>query len=134
MKSFLIALALSCTQVVFAQDKPASTLTPDQYKEVVKQEKGVLIDVRTPEEFAQGHLKKARNSDYRGGAFAKELETLDKSKTYYLYCASGNRSGKALQLMKEAGFEHVYNIGGYKDLQAAGLPVKKATASKKANQ
>ncbi|WP_205500760.1 rhodanese-like domain-containing protein [Rufibacter psychrotolerans] len=131
MKAFLIALALGCTQAVFAQDLPSKPLTPTQYQEVAKTQKGILVDVRTPEEFAQGHLKKARNLDYRGGVFAQQLESLDKSKTYYLYCASGNRSGKALQLMKEAGFEHVYNIGGFTALQAAGLPTKTPKAQPK---
>ncbi len=79
------------------------------------------MDVRTPEEFQSGHLKNAKNSDFRGGQFSKEFTGWNPKKTYYLYCASGNRSGQALKQMKEAGFTNVYNIGAYKDLKAAGL-------------
>lgn len=108
-----------------AQDQPVTKLTPQEYVAKQKKEKGVVLDVRTPEEFAQGHLKQAKNSDYKNGQFEQELSKLDKNKTYYLYCATGNRSGKALKLMQEAGFKNVYNVGGYKDLEAAGVPVKK---------
>ncbi len=124
MKRIMFALALFCVQPLWAQEKPKAAITATEYKEVSKKEKGVLVDVRTPEEFQAGHLKKARNSDFRGGKFAQEFAGWDKDKTYYLYCASGNRSGQALKLMQEAGFTNVYNIGGYKDLKAAGLKTK----------
>ncbi len=86
--------------------------------------KTVLVDVRTPEEFATGHLEGALNSDFRGGAFATEMQNWDKDKTYYLYCASGNRSGKAAELMKEAGFRNIVNVGAFQDLKEAGLPTE----------
>jgi phage shock protein E len=104
------------------QPTPIRNITPIAYKKQVKA-KDILVDVRTPEEFASGHVKKARNSDFSGGQFAEQIQGWDKSKTYYLYCASGNRSGKAAQLMSDAGFKHVYNLGAFKDLQANGIPV-----------
>lgn len=58
------------------------------------------------------------------GEFEEKLDSLDKSKTYYLYCASGNRSGKAAEIMKENGFENVHNLGGYNDLVEAGFEKK----------
>jgi phage shock protein E len=73
----------------------------------------VVLDVRTPGEFAGGHLSIAKNSDFMGGKFASDMEKMDKSKTYFLYCASGNRSGQAARMMEQAGFENVYNVGGY---------------------
>ncbi len=90
----------------------------------------MLVDVRTPEEFAAGHVKKAQNSDLRGGAFQQEFSKWDKNKTYYLYCASGNRSGQALKLMQEAGFTNVVNLGAFKDLKSTGFPVKSKTEAK----
>ncbi|ALJ01573.1 rhodanese [Rufibacter tibetensis] len=104
---------------------PKTTLTPTEYQQITQKEKGVLVDVRTPEEFKNGHLKKAKNSDFRGGKFDKEYDSWDRSKTYYLYCASGNRSGEALRLMQEAGFANVYNLGAYKDLKASRLKTTK---------
>lgn len=99
-------------------------LSPTEFKDQKLSRKAVLLDVRTPEEFASGHLEGAANSDYRGGEFAQEMKNWDKDKVYYLYCASGNRSGKAAELLKEAGFKHIYNIGGYSALKEAGLPTK----------
>ena len=118
----VIAAILSCSQP--QQDGGAAKkLTPTEYKQQAVKE-GVLLDVRTPEEFQAGALQDAENSDYRGGEFAEDMKSWDKDKTYYLYCASGNRSGKAAQLLLEAGFKNVYNIGAYTDLKAAGIPVK----------
>ena len=84
----------------------------------------VIIDVRTPEEFAQGHLENAVNIDYNSTAFSDEIKTLDKNRTYLIYCQSGARSGQALGLMAVLQFVEVYNIsGGITAWQAAGLPV-----------
>ncbi|SIT93598.1 rhodanese-like domain-containing protein [Pontibacter indicus] len=103
------------------------TLSATEYKahhEKIDNKEVILVDVRTPAEFEAGHLDKTQHADFLSGEFEKEMPTWDKDKVYYLYCASGNRSGKAAKLMEEAGFKKVYNIGGYQDLKAAGLPVK----------
>ncbi|MCS6967966.1 MAG: rhodanese-like domain-containing protein [Cytophagales bacterium] len=99
-------------------------LTPEQFKEMQAQDPGVLIDVRTPSEYQAGHIAGASNVDFLAGQFAAEFPQYDKSKTYYLYCASGNRSGKAAQLMLEAGFPKAYNVGGFAELAGAGFPVE----------
>ncbi|WP_460892799.1 rhodanese-like domain-containing protein [Rufibacter soli] len=124
MRYLILLLALVLTSPLMAQEKPANQVPAATYKALPKKEKGELIDVRTPEEFQAGHLKKAKNSDLRGGQFQKDFSAWDKDKTYYLYCASGNRSGQALKLMQEAGFTQVYNLGAYKDLKSAGLKTK----------
>ncbi|MBF9252744.1 rhodanese-like domain-containing protein [Pontibacter sp. 172403-2] len=120
---------MSCatTQPQTTATADVQVLTPTEYKAQQPTRKDVLLDVRTPEEYATGHLENARNVDYRGGAFAEEMKNWDKNKVYYLYCASGNRSGKAAELLKEAGFKHIYNIGGFPALQEANLPVEKET-------
>ncbi|MEJ8756008.1 rhodanese-like domain-containing protein [Pontibacter sp. H259] len=118
----LVAAFFSCTQP--QQDAAAvKRLTPTEYKQQAEKE-GILLDVRTKDEYAAGHLQGATNSDFLNGTFAESIKALDKDKTYYLYCASGNRSGKAAKLMQESGFKNVYNIGGYQELKSAGLPVK----------
>lgn len=75
----------------------------------------VIIDVRTPEEFAAGHLEGAVNHDLNGGDFQAVLPGLDTSVTYKIYCRSGNRSGQAMALMQQAGFDHVENLGSMED-------------------
>ena len=72
----------------------------------------VILDVRTPEEFSEGHIENAVNLDFYADAFPNELESLDKKKTYLIYCRTGGRSGNALKMMKEKGFEDVYNMEG----------------------
>ena len=86
----------------------------------------VTIDVRTPEEFAEGHVEKAINIDYYSETFRDELNNLDKNKTYLVYCRSGNRSGNALNIMAELNFRKVYNMsGGIIAWNAEGLPTVK---------
>jgi len=72
----------------------------------------VLLDVRTPAEYAAGHLPGARNLDIEGAGFAAQIARLDKNVTYAVYCHSGNRSGAALEQMAAAGFTHVYDLAG----------------------
>jgi len=85
-----------------------------------------IIDVRTPEEFHAGHIPNAVVIDFYGKDFVNKLEQLNKNKTYLLYCRSGNRSGKTLNLMHKLGFKAVYNMkGGMKKWAPANLPVVK---------
>lgn len=95
-------------------------------KEIASHPDGVVLDVRTPEEVAKGHLKGAVNIDYKSSAFETSLASLDKSKTYYVYCAAGVRSDKAAAVMKEKGFKNVYTLeGGIQAWTAAGQEVVK---------
>lgn len=72
-----------------------------------------LLDVRTPEEVEEGYIPNATNIDiYLGQEFITELEKLDKSKNYYVYCRSGQRSGQACALMNKLGFENAFNLEG----------------------
>jgi phage shock protein E len=81
----------------------------------------VLIDVRTPEEFSEGHIAGAMNIDVQSPTFDSEIASLDKSVTYALYCRSGNRSGIAAGKMSDAGFISILNAQvGYADLVNAG--------------
>lgn len=71
-----------------------------------------LIDVRTPEEYAQGHLKNSVNINYYDNTFTEEMNKLDKSKELYIYCRSGGRSGKASKQLEKMGFTKVYDLQG----------------------
>ena len=71
-----------------------------------------IIDVRTPDEFAAGHISGAVNLDFEGGALASGLASLDKDAAYSVYCHSGRRSALAKQAMEEAGFSNVTDLGG----------------------
>ncbi len=86
----------------------------------------VIIDVRTPAEFAEEHIENATNIDFYSEAFQDMLNKLDKNKTYLIYCRSGARSGTALDIMAELNFREVYNISdGIVSWQSEGLPIVK---------
>lgn len=89
-------------------------LTQEQWsKEVEQDENAVILDVRTEEEFIEGYIPTAINIDiYKGQGFLDEIEKLDKSKNYYVYCRSGARSAQACALMKQQGFENASNLMG----------------------
>ena len=86
----------------------------------------VILDVRTPEEFAETHIEAAVNLDFYAESFRDELDRRDKSKTYLIYCRSDNRSGEALKIMGELGFREVYDMsGGIIAWEAEGRPIVK---------
>lgn len=86
----------------------------------------VILDVRTPEEFLGEHIENAVNLDYYSDTFRNDLDKLDKNKTYLIYCRSGSRSEKALNIMKELNFKEVYNVsGGIIKWKSEGLPTTK---------
>ena len=92
-----------------------------------------LLDVRTTEEFQQGHLPQALHMNYRSADFMQQINQLDKSKPVFVYCLSGGRSAAAAQKLVAEGFKDVYDMqGGYLKWQAAGKPTADATASTKA--
>lgn len=81
----------------------------------------VILDVRTANEYQSGHLKGAKNVDYFTGSFSPVPSNWNKDKRYFVYCASGGRSYKAAKAMIQAGFDEVYNIGGYGALKGVKL-------------
>ncbi len=101
-----------------------STVDPQAFLSTAKQSGVVVVDVRTPSEYAAGHVDGAVNIDVEGATFDAEIAKLDKNATYAVYCHSGRRSGLATDAMAKAGFTHVYNLqGGIGDLQAAGASI-----------
>ncbi len=84
----------------------------------------VLLDVRTPAEFAEGHLEGAVNIDFQAPDFEQRVRELDPAGEYLVYCRSGNRSGQAVQVMAAAGVQRTANLlGGIVEWAAQGRPV-----------
>jgi rhodanese-related sulfurtransferase len=85
----------------------------------------VVLDIRTPDEFAGGHIAGARNLDFYEPDFAASLDELDKDLPYFVYCRTGNRSSTAIETMKDLGFTEVYELdGGIVSWAEAGLPIE----------
>lgn len=95
--------------VVIAKD-----VTAEEFHEMISSNASQLIDVRTAGEYNGGTIEGAQNIDYYASDFKSQIAELDKSKPVYVFCRSGSRSAKAVQIFKEAGFTEIYNlIGGY---------------------
>ena len=93
----------------------------------------VIVDVRTPEEFSDGHLAGARNIDWNGNGFDREIALLEKTKPIFVYCLSGGRSSAAAGKMRADGFREVYEMnGGIMKWRASALPETKDNSSKPA--
>ncbi|GMN05662.1 rhodanese-like domain-containing protein [Croceitalea sp. MTPC5] len=84
-----------------------------------KDDNAVVLDVRTPEEVEEGYIPNATHIDiYLGQGFIDEIEKLDKTKNYYVYCRSGNRSGQACAILNSIGIENAFNLeGGFMNWQ-----------------
>lgn len=90
-------------------------LAVDEFKVALeKEDNPQLIDVRTANEYAAGSINGAKNYDFLNGTFQKTMETLDKSKPVFVFCAVGGRSGKASALLQKNGFTQIIDLkGGY---------------------
>lgn len=91
-----------------------ANLTQEEWKQQLDNDSNaVILDVRTDAEVAEGIIPNAVQIDiYKGQGFIYKLEELDKSKNYYVYCRSGNRSGQACAIMNQLGFNNAYNLVG----------------------
>jgi rhodanese-related sulfurtransferase len=110
-----------------SEDAPMSNfkeVSAKEFSERISKEKGIVLDVRSPEEFEEEHLKNAQNIDINGEIFDKKLGSLDKKSTYFVYCLKGKRSSKALEKMKQQGFQKAYEMqGGLTSWKKEGLEV-----------
>ncbi len=112
-----------------------TSLTATAFSEKMKQSnQAIIVDVRTPGEYAEGHIANAHNIDYNGADFDAQIAALDKTKEYLVYCLSGGRSSSAANKMRNAGFTKVYELqGGIMKWRAAKLPEVSTTTEAKTN-
>lgn len=93
-------------------DKNDYKIGVSEFKQGTELNEIQLIDVRTPKEYKEGHIGNAENIDFLANDFTEKIKTLDKSKPVYIYCKSGNRSGKATKALYDAGFNTIYDLEG----------------------
>ncbi|MBU4187545.1 MAG: rhodanese-like domain-containing protein [Propionicimonas sp.] len=114
---------LSPTSGPTAATAPAagSSLAAADFAAAAKMPNTVLVDVRTPEEYASGHLAGATLIDVEAADFATKVAALDPTKTYAVYCRSANRSKVAMTVMQRAGIAGVFDLaGGITSWKSAG--------------
>lgn len=118
MRRTLLALALALGLALGA------TACASPGDPIVLDESTVILDVRTADEFATGHLEGALNIDVQEASFDTLVSELDADGTYLVYCRSGNRSGQAIERMTALGFTDLTNGGGVENAsQITGLSI-----------
>ena len=119
MKQKIYYSVLCCFFISFAalsqKDSKIVLLNVDEFEAAIAEHPEIqLIDVRTPEEFAEGHIENAININFHDTDFIVQFLKLEKNEPIYLYCRSGNRSAKAAKKLEKAGFKKIYDLdGGY---------------------
>jgi phage shock protein E len=108
-----------------SSDAVLETVSPEAAAEVITSTPDVVVlDIRTPEEFAEGFIEGASNIDFYRSDFAGQLDVLDKEVPYVVYCRSDNRSGQAMDVFADLGFTNVTEIdGGIVNWYESGLPI-----------
>ena len=132
MKAFLaLVFAITFASAGFAGPAAAATTTknvsPDEAEALIKNSpKLVILDVRTPDEFAAGHIPGAKNVDFFGDDFEKQIAALDPAKPLLVHCAAGNRSAQAVaQIEALKKFAAIYHLkAGFRGWTAAKKPVE----------
>jgi len=122
-----IAISISFVLIAFlsiAQNATIKQVNPAQFQQLIKNPKGVLLDVRTQSEFGNGHIANSGQLNYYAFDFKKRLLLLPKNEPIYLYCNTGYRSEKAAEILVENGYKNVYNLEhGIMDWELKSLPV-----------
>ncbi|MFZ2832178.1 MAG: rhodanese-like domain-containing protein [Minisyncoccia bacterium] len=101
------------------------SVSPEEAQKLIESGEVLIIDVRTPAEFAEGHIGGARNININDQGFAGAVKTLDPNAIYLVNCLSGGRSSMAASFMTDSGFTKVNNLeGGMGAWKRAGLPIE----------
>jgi phage shock protein E len=131
-KIIMFLLTLISTSIVsyaqVANSAVVTNLNPEKFNSAIAADKkGVVIDLRTSDEIKnKGYIKGSVQLDFLAKDAEQQIDKLDKTKTYYIYCAAGGRSGDAADYMQKHGFKRVFNLEkGFSDWASKGMPVEK---------
>ena len=124
-----VVIFLSHNQTTSSAEE-VTNMSAKETSKLINQNKGdkdiVVLDIRTPGEFAAGHIENAVNIDYFSQNFQSQLDQLDKSKNYVMHCKSGGRSGRSVSIFKELNFKNLIHMnGGFDEWAQSGLPIVK---------
>jgi rhodanese-related sulfurtransferase len=128
LSSRVVIVLVAVTAIVAAGCGGSSATSAVQKADATKAaamlDSRVVVDVRTPAEYAAGHIARAQNIDVDGADFSSRISSLDKTAAYLVYCRSGRRSAIAAEQMAAAGFSDIVDAGAMADLVAAGAPAE----------
>jgi rhodanese-related sulfurtransferase len=122
--SMLIIIVMTAACTTSDNGGITQTLPVQKFRETLQNEHGVLIDVRSAAEYEEAHLEGAINFNVEDDHFKTQTDSLDKNKSYFLYCRSGKRSARAMEIMAKEGFKKLYNLdGGITEWRKNNMPV-----------
>ena len=126
--AIIFSMVFFLTTLSCINEKKAVMVTPEEMQTILNSEDVQLIDVRTPEEYSDGHIENSQNIDFKSPTFGEDILVLDKSKPVIVYCKSGKRSGNSSKILMKAGFVKVYDLeGGILEWKEKGLEVVQDT-------
>ena len=110
-----------------SHDWALTNVNPAKAKKIINNNPNVgILDVRTPAEFEEGHIKGAINVDFKAPDFAEQLAKVDNHKAYILHCRSGRRSSSAIPLLRKNNFRTIYHLDkGFNAWTKAKMPVER---------
>lgn len=123
-KLLVLTLLFSLSACLNTKEDPTvQVISPEQMADELREKEEIqLVDVRTPEEFLEGHLENAQNICIASSDFEDKIKLLDKNKPVFLYCKTGRRSANAAKILEEMGFTKVYDMqGGIVNWKEQGL-------------
>jgi thioredoxin len=128
--SFLLFTVLF-TSCINSQSSKTNLAPSDFSKKIGETSEAFILDVRTPQEFSEGHIENAKNADWYGSSFDAQISKIDKSKPVFVYCLGGGRSSAAASHMRSEGFKEVYELdGGMMAWRSSGLSETTNTSTK----
>ena len=121
--TLVLALSVVFTACGGSATGTLETVSANAASDIIGEPGTVLLDIRTPAEFADARIDGAINIDFYAADFADQIAALDRDGRYVVYCRSGNRSGQAMGLFRDLGFTDVHEIGsGILSWMQSGLP------------
>lgn len=106
----IILIVVGCNSKGTNSTSSYENISTEEAQSMIAKKEVQILDVRTPEEFAEGHVPEAVNLPLQD--LESQVSTLDKNKSYLIVCRSGNRSGQASEILVSKGFSHIYNMEG----------------------
>jgi phage shock protein E len=106
----ITVLGISCNTKSQSQSDSRTVITPTEFKE--KSVNQTIIDIRTPQEFSEGHIEGAVNINYYDNNFLDQVAKYDKNQPIFIYCRSGNRTTSASKKIADFGFTKIYDLEG----------------------
>lgn len=128
--SVLLAVVVLLFSACSQQSSKGGKVSPDEFEKLIASTEGAqIVDVRTAEEYASGHVAKAVNMDINTSDFEQKIGALDKTKPVFVYCLSGGRSAGAVSVLEKNGFTTIYEMPGMIAWNSANKPVETVESS-----